>query len=183
MKNKSIAKKTSKNTKKVKKTASILGRPTKYHPRFIKMLIDYFNVSPSVIKTESSINKDGVVVTKMIEDAVDLPTFDKFTADIGVNVDALRDWATVKNKKGKLKHPDFSRAYDKCKAMQKHILVTNGLKGRYVSNFAIFVATNFTDMADRKEVDATSKGEQIAGFNYIVPKEIPDGTHKDISDS
>lgn len=183
MKNKSVSKKTSKKIEKVKKKVSVLGRPTKYHPKFIKMLIDYFNVSPSVIKTEQSMNKDGVVVMKVIEDAVDLPTFDKFTADIGVNVDALRDWATVKNKKGKLKHPDFSRAYDKCKAMQKHILVTNGLKGRYVSNFAIFVATNFTDMADRKEVDATSKGEKIEGFNYIVPKEIPDGTHEDLPNS
>lgn len=139
----------------------LLGRPSKYKKRYAQELIDYFNV-------------DATVIVDGKEKAVRFPTLERFSIKIGVFVDTLADWANAKYADGTPKYPDFLRAYMFAKAMQKDILVANGMSGLYASNFATFVAVNFTDMADKKEVDATSKGARIVGFNYIVPEKPAD---------
>ena len=150
------------------------GRPTKYRKYFADMMLDYFNVKPAeVTQYESS---KGYI--KIDVQPVRLPTLERFAIKLNVDTDCLYRWATAKDEAGNLLHPEFCGAYKKCKLMQKEILVANGLKGLYQSNFAIFVATNFTDMANKQEVDTTVKAEErITGFNYIVP------TVKDETDS
>lgn len=169
-----MKKSTKKPTKKSKglvksKINRLVGRPSKYKKEYAKQLIEYFNVEPYKLK-------DGRLV------ATRFPTLERFSIKIGVFVDTLNDWAMAKKANGKPKHPEFLRAYKHIKALQKDILVINGLQGLYQSNFCAFVATNFTDMADRKEIDATSGGEKIMGFNYIVPSKPNERTDTDNSD-
>ena len=146
---------------------SLVGRPTKYKRKYAEMLIDYFNVD-LVITDE----KTGKV------EAVRFPTLERFACNIGVFVDTLANWAnaTVKDGDGheSPQHPEFLRAYRTAKSLQKDILVGNAIAGRYQSNFAQFVAVNYTDMADKKEIDATSGGERIGGFNFIIPEGADD---------
>jgi len=132
-----------------------LGRPTKYRKEYIQRMYDYFNVPAIDAKTS---------------EAVLFPTMEKFAADIAVNTDTLVEWANARKEDSTLKYPDFSAMYSICKQLQKNILVTNGLMGKYASNFATFVAINLTDMVNKSEVDATSKGHRIGGFIYQAPE-------------
>lgn len=104
-----------------------MARPTKYKPEYCQQMINFFSVDP----------------TKTIKDKIipnDLPTFEKFSADIGVCREVLKEWRE--------KHEAFFNAYKKCKELQKNILVQNGLQGHYQPAFAIFTAKNMTDMRD-----------------------------------
>ena len=152
------------------------GRPTKYKPEYAQMMMDYFNVEPYTQKVYE--NQKGDM--KIVNEPVRLPTLERFAIQIGVDPNCLYTWANAKDEDGELLYPEFFSTYHQCKAMQKDVLVTNGLLGNYVSNFAIFVATNFTDMASKTEVDNTSGGERIAGFNYIIPKDKDDNRDSDI---
>lgn len=174
-------KKNSKNTKnKSKKEYKDIplraeGRPTKYRKYFANWMLDYFNVDPY----EVNIYKNDKGDTKVHLEAVRLPTLERFATKLNVDTDCLANWANAKDPKdptGKtLLHPEFFGAYQKCKHIQKEILVVNGLKGLYQSNFAIFVATNFTDMMDKKQLDQNLNTEgQVVGFTYIVPKGAED---------
>lgn len=157
---------------------SAVGRPTKYRKYFADMMLNYFDVAPYEHKVFEG--KKGAV--KIVTEAVRLPTLERFATKLNVAVDTLSNWAMAKDPadpEGKtLLHPEFFHAYNRIKQMQKEILIANGLSGLYQSNFAIFVATNFTDMTNKQEIDNTIKAdERITGFNYIVP------TVKDETDS
>jgi hypothetical protein len=147
------------------------GQPTKYKPEYAQMMLDYFDIQPY------EVNEDGKLKGNR------MPTLERFAIQIDVDPNCLYTWANAKDENNELLYPEFFSTYNKCKAMQKDILVTNGLLGNYVSNFAIFVATNFTDMASKSEVDNTSGGERIAGFNYIIPKDKDDNRDPDISNT
>jgi len=108
-----------------------MGCPTKYDPKYCQMIIDYFSVKPYKI-----VNKKRI--------PCDLPTLEGFSGKINVFVDTLLNW--------RKEHPDFLRAIAKCKALQKHILITNGLQGLYQSNFAIFVTSNLTKFRQKKDI-------------------------------
>jgi len=136
------------------------GRPTKYRKEYIQEMLDYFNKSPIDPKTK---------------EVIEFPTMEKFAADIAVSTRTLQEWASATNDDGSLKHEKFSRMYKLCQQYQKHILISNGLTGKYASNFATFVGVNLTDMVNKSEVDATSKGHRIGGFTYVVP-ENPDAS-------
>lgn len=64
---------------------------------------------------------------------------------------------------------EFCKSYKEFKDIQKQILILGGLKGYFNATAFIFTAKNITDMRDKQEVDHTSKGERIAGINYIMP--------------
>jgi hypothetical protein len=134
------------------------GRPTKYNRRFCRELIDFFDIEPyeeREVKTQD--RKTGREYIDYKDHANDLPTFERFAHNIGVNGDTLVEWAKTvwpeghKNA-GKLRHPEFSAAYTRAKELQKDILITNGLQGLYQTTFAIFLAKNITDLKDRQEI-------------------------------
>lgn len=116
------------------------GRPTKYRIEYCQKLISYFDTVPShetdIITTYGKTEK---IETKEV--ANELPTFERFAANLSVNVDTLYEWGRV--------HPEFSVSLSRAREMQKHILITNSLKGLYDSRFAIFLATNITDLKNR----------------------------------
>ena len=65
-------------------------------------------------------------------------------------------------------YPEFSLAYTRAKQMQKDLLVQGGLLGVYDSKFSIFVAQNFTDMRERKEITGADGGPIILEVGPIA---------------
>ena len=186
-----MSKKTARKSVKKYKRA---GQPTKYNNRYCQMLIDHFS-GPEFeryIKSERiTIKKNGTKETWYDYGyrCTSFPTFDGFARKIDVNGDTIVEWASVKYPDNyeekrlakKLKHPKFSAAYNTAKELQKEFLVNNGIKGYSPPAAYIFTAKNVTDMRDKQEVDHTSKGNEIGGFNYIVPKNPDDiSEHKTI---
>ncbi len=49
-------------------------------------------------------------------------------------------------------YPEFSAAYKRVTDAQERILITNGLKGGYQANFAIFTAKNVLGWRDRQDL-------------------------------
>lgn len=116
------------------------GQPTKYDPKYCDQLIEYFNINPSheVIVEDRFGNtvKERVVIV-----ANDLPTLERFAANLEVTTVTLWNWANT--------HEDFFNAVQRAKDLQKHILVMNGLNKGYDSKFAMFLAKNVTDLKDK----------------------------------
>lgn len=152
-----------------------MGRKTKYKPIYVKKIIEYFDSFPIQIKlvkkeSKKTLRTGAVDEYKEFEYiAGDMPTLFKFSRKIGVHEDTLLEWSKVKTKTGKLKYPDFSGAYNMAKKIQKEWLISVGLKGLAPPASYIFTAKNITDMTDKQEIDHTSKGERITGFNYQPP--------------
>lgn len=120
------------------------GRPTKYKPEYCQQIIDYFNIKPYKKSKEITTFKDGNKKEKIILIPCDLPTIEGFAEKIDVNIDTLHEW--------KKKHKEFSDALGRAKALQKKILIVNGLKGLYQSNFAIFVTSNLTKFRQKTDI-------------------------------
>lgn len=172
-----------------------VGAPTKYDPKYCDELIVFFSgpKNKQIIKSEK-ITKKANGTEEVFREYVwvpeDLPTLDKFARKIGVDRKTLQRWAEavypddfeIEEKRGKLRRPRFSRAYNTGKVLQSEFLTDNGLRGLYPPASFIFVAKNVTEMRDKVEaaVDHTTKGEQIkavAGFNYLPPaKQAEDGS-------
>jgi len=102
------------------------GRPSKYKPEYNQDLINYFNVDPYYMDSD---NKP--VVGKF-------PTMARFALNCGVHVDTLHEWAHGKDKKGNLKHPEFSETYKKAKLFQEAYLYEAGLAGVIDKTFGIW---------------------------------------------
>lgn len=121
------------------------GRPTKYKTRYVKEIVDYFNIEPTREITDLIRYKDGTEKESTKEVANSLPTLEGFAASIGVSVQILSDWAE--------RNPKFKHAIITAKAHQKNILIENGTKGLYNPAFTIFVAKNVTDMTDKSVIE------------------------------
>lgn len=150
------------------------GRPSKFKPKYCKMLIDWMSVAPhtQVLKKEI-IKSNGTIEREYMPMAAKLPTLEGFARSIGVDDDTLANWANAVNKSGKPKYPAFFGAYKIAKQLQKEFLLANGLAGLTPPASFIFVTKNVTDMKDKQEVDHTSKGEKVnsvIGITYVVPE-------------
>lgn len=128
------------------------GRPTKYKPEYCQAILDYFNKSATTVKQKTYVTKNGTEIVEEVEKANAMPTIEGFARSIEINTESVTNW--VKD------HEEFSDAYLRAKAMQKDILIENGLKGLYNSQFATFVAINCTDMRQKTEVAHTGADGQ-----------------------
>lgn len=140
------------------------GRPTKYHKKYCKAIVEYFDVEYTKTLTQTYTYKDGSVSEKEIEVANGLPTFEKFSVDIGVNRDTLLEWVKV--------HKDFSVAYKIAKHKQEAMWLSNSLKGLFPGAFTIFAGKNMFGWRDKRELDHTSLGESIAPYTEAQKKAI-----------
>lgn len=167
------------------------GRPSKYNNKYCAMIVAHFSgpTFERYIKSERITNKKNGTTEHWFDygyRCTDMPTLDDFAFKIGVDDDTLANWASakypkdykIKSLQNQLKHPKFFGAYNRAKKLQKAFLNNNALKGFSPPASFIFIAKNVTDMRDKQEVDHTSKGKEIAGFNYIIPTPTKtDGTN------
>jgi hypothetical protein len=153
------------------------GQPTKYRPEYCQEILDYFGILPTYITKKTTITKSGGEITEDVERANSLPTIEGFANKLGVTTATIVNW-TKDNE-------EFLSAYTRAKAMQKDILIQNGMKGLYNPQFAQFVATNCTDMRIKSEVAHTGaegkpltvivhRGSDLARIPDNPPEQIPD---------
>lgn len=154
-----------------------VGRPTKYKPEYCEQLIKFFSVKPYITKKVTTTGKNDYKKEsyQMVPNA--LPRFDRFAARIGVNGDTLVEWAKAVYPEGhklagKLKYPEFSAAYTRAHELQKWFLVENGLTGLYNPRFAIFTATNITDMREKIQHQGDTENPIQHEHNHEVSEEF-----------
>ena len=124
------------------------GRPTMYKAVFCDQILEYFDVEPYREITRVN-KKTGNEYTQQV--ANDLPTLAGFAKRIGVCRDTLHQWGKV--------HPAFSDAVMRAKTMAEHLLVTNGLLGLYNPAAFQFVAKNYTNLRDVKDLNVHEVAE------------------------
>ena len=71
------------------------------------------------------------------------PTFELYAVSIGVVNDTLLNWADA--------HPQFRHAYEACKSLQKGIMISGTMEGRFNPVFAKFLAVNCHGMVEKSE--------------------------------
>lgn len=99
------------------------GRPSKYSPRLMGKVISYI---------------------KQAKKMGDFPTIEQLAMFLGVGVRTIYDWEK--------EHNDFSHALDALRDLQRHMLLTNGLNGKYNSRFAIFLLKAAHKMRENEPV-------------------------------
>lgn len=90
---------------------SKIGRPTKYN--------------------STRLNARAREYIKQAKKKGDFPTIEQLAVVLGVSVRTLYDWEA--------EYPDFLQAMEALRDSQRHMLLTNGLNGKYNSRFAIFL--------------------------------------------
>lgn len=151
--------------------ANKLGRPTKYTEEYCDKLLAFFDIDSVRMTVEKFYYKNGDVKEKEIEVPNELPLISMFERQEGLGIGRCSKWAKAKNDDGTYKYPIFRQAYKEAKALQENMWVNNSLRGLYSGAFTIFAGKNMFGWRDKQEIDHTSKGEKIAGINYVVPKE------------
>ena len=113
-----------------------------YRPGYCEDLIKHFTVDHTR-EVDKISAKTGEKYT--VEVGNKFPTLAGFAASINVSTVTLWNWGRA--------HPDFLNAVTRAKALSEDMLVVNTLTGHYNPNFAIFVAKNYTDMRDVKDLN------------------------------
>ncbi len=127
-----------------------MGRPSSYKPEYCQKIIDFFNIEPNREITETITYANGAEKECYRLVANNLPFISAFARKIGVCHDTLLEWTKV--------HPKFSLAYKGAKALQKEMLIANGLQGLYPAAAYCFTAKNIAGMRDKQEIDHTIQG-------------------------
>ena len=90
------------------------GRPSKYDPKYVQELLDYFNQDPYIQKMKQVVTKQGDVIEVPIEAATDFKSLAGFANRIGVHRETLLNWAK--------EHSDFFDAIKRAKSYQEEWL-------------------------------------------------------------
>lgn len=134
-----------------------VGRPTSYLPEYCEKLEEYFD-QPLYIEVEVEVGTGFKAKTKKVLRPNSLPTFEGFMVQYRLTLSTVQDWKT--------KHENFRVSWERCKNIQKRFLVEHGLMNNYNSNFAKFVALNFTDMMD----DPKKEKQETNNFSFNISK-------------
>ena len=138
------------------------GRPSEYKEEYI-VKVDVYLASREdeevqVVKQSNTAKGYEMYDTKL---KVNLPTIEGFASFIDVSKKSLYNWRD--------KHPKFLHALEKIEREQKKRLLDMGLSGDYNPTIAKLILSANHDMREKSEIDHTTKGEKITGFNYISP--------------
>lgn len=122
------------------------GRPTKYRREYCERIIRYFDVPPQQTVYKRTYYVDGTIKSEEpIVLGEQLPTFQGFAHEIGVDTDTLLNWASG--------HKEFFGAYTRAKALQEKIWLINAMGGQYNAQFAQFFGKNCLGYKDRQETE------------------------------
>lgn len=150
--------------KSIDKPKNKRGRPSEYKEEYIAKVDEYLaaNIDEEVQIVKQANSEKGY---QMFDNKlkVKLPTIEGFAVFIDVNKTSLYEWEK--------KHDDFSNALNKIRVEQKKRLLNMGLSGDYNPTIAKLVLSANHGMSEKSEIDHTSKGEQIGGFNFIKPED------------
>lgn len=130
------------------------GRPTKYKSRYCNMLIKDFSIEPF---SEIKIGHKDELGKKWYEikrEANRLPTLQRFASKIKVGISTVYDWLDKNHASYQKK---FSDAFARARVLRQNFLMENGLAGTHEGGYAKFVATNLTDMKDKKKHEVTGE--------------------------
>jgi len=121
------------------------GQRTKYTDKMPDKLIEYFDIEPTRTTKRIITTKKGDRIEEEVEVANDTPLIEGFCRQIKICTSTFDNW--------KAKYPRFMGAYKRAKDLQKYILVTNGISGRYPPGFACFAAKNMIGWRDKQEFE------------------------------
>lgn len=130
------------------------GRPSNYSENIVKQTEKYL----ASCKDKERLVLKGQKAVVVLE--VNIPSIEGLAIHLGVHRDTLYEWE--KN------HPAFSDILERVRQEQAKRLMNNGLAGTYHPLITKMMLSKH-GYAEKSEVDHTSKGEKISGFNYIAP--------------
>lgn len=142
-----------------------VGRPSKYSEKVLDQVEEYLNECVDEYEEwhktrgEKSDTYERVLNVK-------LPTYEGLALKLDVVVDTLLEWASV--------HSEFSVSLAKLKQLQKRVLIQKSLSGEYNPTIAKLILSANHDVVEKREMDVTSGGKPIEGFNYVAPDEAND---------
>ena len=117
---------------------------SEYDPKIIDTMYDYFyNAEKTKVIEETVYLKNGEIREISKEVANTPPHFSEFCRKKNIPYRKFKLWLTL--------YDDLYEAYEDCNEIIKEFIIDNGLIGKYQSNFAIFAATNLTDMKVKTE--------------------------------
>lgn len=146
-----------------------MARPTKYNSKYIESIDKYLEERKDE-EVDVVVQKNEEKGYKMYKPKikVKLPTIEGFARFIEVNKTTLYEWEA--------KHKKFSNALEKIRVEQKQRLIDSGLSGSYNSTIAKLVLSANHGMREGTDLDITSRGNVIKGFNFIKPKDAEDNS-------
>lgn len=135
------------------------GGVTKYDPKYCDMLLEYFFSAQPKIGVRKTYHANGEI--KSEEEYViapELPTLQKFATDIGVTYKCLNEWS--------LKHVEFGEVYARARDYQNHLVLSNGMAGRYNPGLAKLWLENHLELTEKVDVKQNVKAspETIEAF-------------------
>lgn len=117
---------------------------SEYDPKIIDAMYDYFyNAEKTKVVEETVYLKNGEIREISKEVANTPPHFSEFCRKKNIPYRKFKLWLTL--------YDELYDAYEDCNEIIKEFIIDNGLVGKYQSNFAIFAATNLTDMKVKTE--------------------------------
>jgi hypothetical protein len=134
-----------------------------YNPHeHIRLWYNLAMVRPSEYEAEAIASGVSAYVA-LCKDNSYLPTIEGLAVHLGVARQTLYDWTDPKSDRF---HEEFSDILEQLKAAQASQLIQNGLVNNYNSTITKLMLTKH-GYNDKSEVDHTSKGERVAGFNFV----------------
>lgn len=131
-----------------------MGRPTKYLPEYCEQIVKYFDKEP-IEKIETiKEDKNGDPYTVINERACQCPTFEYFSAKLGVSRQTMLSWTKL--------FPEFLVAYESARSFQANIMLVNGMSGAYNAGFTGLSMKNMHGWKDKSEVENNHTVHQMA---------------------
>ena len=139
------------------------GRPSKYRPKYCKLIIEYFTREHTEEYTETHTNRKGETWSATKLRALPVPLLEGFAGHVcGCGMDAIYTWRS--------RFPNFNEACTRAQALQQdHLATVTGL-GLYNSNWAVFMAKNISKWRDKKDIEHSGQVDSSIFVSKMVTK-------------